>query len=180
MQKFLAFILAFALSISLSACQKIMREPSPPLSDAASSSVSSSTLSEIERSSMDLFHKTENGDFTGTITLKGYPLREERCSKGGYGDVCAAWATYVFFKITDGMTPPLGEYMEQNKGNAFMKSDAIGLGCEQSDGLREILPILDSGNPASPVTIVLNRHFETPGMGAHACYSHFEIDSVSD
>ncbi len=174
------------VSLCLGACRQILQEPLQPTTgsttntiSSALSSVARSSLAGSEQSYIGPFHKTENGDFVGTLTLQGYPIREKVCDEGGYGDPCTKWTTYVFFRITDGIIPPLREFIEQNKGNSFMRSDAVGLGCERSKEIKTILPMLDSSSPSSPATIVLNRPFEVSGGGVDSCYSHFVIVRVS-
>ncbi len=182
MKKFLVIIVGLAL---VSCAKNPQAEPQVDSSQTDQTSsisavpkTSSSSFSEVQPY-VGPFKKTENGEFIGTITVKGFPVREPACITGGYDEPCTEWTPYVFFKITDGMTPIVQEFLTQYEGNSFVQDDAIGLGCETSLSEDQNNAVILNANSASPITLTLNRPFEPEGRGVPSCFSHFEIVSAT-
>ncbi len=126
------------------------------------------------------FHETENGEMIGTITLTGYPVREEVCNDDDWDEPCETYATYVFFRITGGMTPAMEKFLTNHEGNSFVREGAIGLGCETNLKKNPSMAPVLAATAGSPISITLNRPFEPGGRGAPSCHSHFDILSVAD
>jgi hypothetical protein len=141
-------------------------------------------------SDIGYFHKLDNGEYAGMIRLTGYAVVERRFAAFCQKD-CPS-VDYVFLKILDGLTPAFEDYLREQKGNAFVMDDGIGLGCRENDQLR-----IDDENgrvraPVTPaisamalrsakdelVTLTLVRNWMTPGGGASDCYAHLEVVSA--
>lgn len=158
-------------------------------SEEASSSVPSSVSGE--------FTLQPDGDYLGSVTLTGYVTKREVGEP--FCDRDCATYTYVFFNITDGVTPPLQDFLDRNEGNSYAGPGMIGLGCVSEDGKtirsevadpdsymasREIgrgdSDVILNSNPRNLVTITLNRDYAPAGGEAPACYSHFEYVMVTE
>lgn len=178
-----------SICVFLAACapapEQLPTDPLPPaeiVEDQAASSmpepISPSDLSAEEEPYTGPFHETDRGELIGTITLTGYPIREEVCNDDSWDDVCDARATYVFLKITGGMNPAMESFLAQNQGNAFIRDGAIGLGCEMNVEKNPAFAPILAATAAAQVTITLSRPFEPAGRGVPSCYAHFDIVSV--
>lgn len=180
-----------SVCIFLAACATAP-EPLPvdPLPPAPDESEAISSAFEQPTSPSDLgietkpytgpFHETENGELIGTITLTGYPIREEVCIGNPFDEPCATDGTYVFLKITGGMNSAMESFLARNEGNSFVRDGAIGLGCETNLEQNPALTPILTATAASQVTVTLNRPFEPAGSGVSSCFAHFDIVSVGE
>lgn len=134
------------------------------------------------------FQSDKQENFYGTLIVTGYPIvkieAEPFCEKN-----CKKYS-YVFFQVLNTDSQVLSDFLRENKGNNFIDTNQLGIGCVQDEiityfndsnklGMKEYsVPvglskkILDS-NKEKPVTIKLERLLFTGGSGAPACYSHF-------
>lgn len=174
---------------------------------SASSSSGSSLSSSSVRSSASTvstpsayrgeFKRQPDGSYLGSVTLTGYATQRKVGEPFCESD-CATYQ-YVFFNITDGMTPDLQAFLGGNDGNAYAGEKMIGIGCVSDDGktiesdvadpvsymAKRTIDAQDSSvilksNARNLVTITLNRDYEPAGGEAPACYSHFEYEMVTE
>jgi len=143
------------------------------------------------------FKRQADGSYLGSVTLTGYvtkrEVREPFCERN-----CQTYQ-YVFFRITDGVTPDLETFLRNNAGNSYADQGVIGLGCVSDDGRTIHSEVADPDTYMSPrdinaadtaillksnvrnlVTVTLNRDYEPAGGEAPACYSHFEYVTVTN
>lgn len=194
-------VLVAASALFLSACWG-----GPSADDGSSSSASASgSLSASSKvaahsstpSFVGEFAQQPDGSYLGAVTLTGYvttrTVDEPFCTQN-----CKTYK-YVLFNVTDGLTPGLKQFLDQNAGNAYAGDNAIGIGCVSDDGKAIVSQVADpktymaerridaadsavilKSNPRNLVTVTLNRDYEPAGGEAPACYSHFEYVMVTD
>ncbi len=181
-----------ACSVQQSTVDPDVSSMASSLSSAIASSQGSSAFSASNGYNGPFKYTSEEGHI-GTITVQGYAFIQEQKEDPDYdlcGENCGSYE-YVFFRLTDPLTEPLSSFVKGNRGNSFMKENAIGLGC-LSDGVisasspdfpseisREMTERLLQATENDPITLTLVRTVEPLGMGAPRCYAHFRFVSVA-
>ncbi|MEA2020110.1 MAG: hypothetical protein U9M98_00050 [Patescibacteria group bacterium] len=127
--------------------------------------------------------------FEGELTVRGYLETEHRACAFQNIEECSV--DYAFFVTTKTNHPAFFDWLEEMKGNAFVKENAIGLGCYQKDQERiysvnssdegdieniiqgqELNKLLDSSSN-NQVILRMDRLKLFGGTEAPTCYSHF-------
>ena len=160
------------------------------------SSIGSSSEAVSTSSASSGFGRNEWGDYGGVVTVRGYAETYERCLNWmeSIGENCQK-TEYIFFKIIEADQASMFDYIKAEQGNSFVADQAVGLGCS-ADGVisywnaaganpivqheiptEETVRILRS-SAEDMVTLRLKRNPPNDGMGAPACYSHFESIEV--
>ena len=183
----LFFLLAFA------GCTKPSQEN---VTSDQQSIKSVSVPSSSSASSNEMFRYTDQG-YRGVLVVKGYAVVDQKKDEGPDPDYgCAKTGNcpsyqYVYFHITDDITEALSSFLQKNHGNAFLKDDAIGLGClskgtisaSSPDGTSAVnesmTKVLLQSTKKNPVALTLVRTVEPIGGGAPHCWSHFTFVSVT-
>jgi len=170
-------------------------------SGSSLSSVASAAKSSSPASYQGEFKRQADGSYLGAVTLTGYVTKQSVTESDefyGCGSDCKTY-DYVFFNVTDGMTPDLQSFLGGNEGNSYAGGNKIGIGCVSDDGKTIVSEVADAAtytsprrigeqdsavllrsNPRNLVTITLNRDYEPAGGGAPQCYSHFEYVMVTE
>ncbi len=128
-------------------------------------------------------------EFEGTLALEGYTdIETSACT---FQDIEECSVNYTFFVANKANHPAFFDWLEQMKGNSFIRENAIGLGCYQQEKERiysinnadveetestitgkDLKKLLDSSK-SNPIIIEVERLKLTAGRGAPDCYSHF-------
>lgn len=119
------------------------------------------------------------------VKAKGYVVLEER--KAAFCEENCPLYSYAFFVFDKNIE--LQHFIEQNEGNAFVKKNAIGIGCVNEEGVYyhnnsdigikdEVLPLDTSNkilqsNTKNKIDLSFRREIVSAGKGAPNCYSHF-------
>jgi len=129
----------------------------------------------------------DNGDF-GTLMARGY-VTTQKVPEAFCDDNCPEF-TYASFVISETKNPNILNYLKAQSGNAFVKDNAIGMGCIVDNVIRysnnadttgqkeytlskdESLRIL-AATAESPITLEITKLKQDSGSGAPTCYSHF-------
>lgn len=144
---------------------------------------------EVPDETVPVFQKSDQYGFFGTLRLTGYLDIVQRC--GFFVEECNETFNYVFFVFTETNNELINDFLDQNKGNSFVKDNAIGLGCYQEDKNRiystndgddkvfeniisnKDLENLLLSNESNLIKLQLTKPIYTSGRGAPDCYSHF-------
>ena len=128
--------------------------------------------------------------YSGDVFVRGYLTTEETPEPWCEGTDCGK-NTSAFFKVVEVDDSEFDKFLDENKGNSFVRDGKVGLGCvadnetvylmNDSDqyGLKEftapkeLSKILLSSTEKNLVTLKLTKYKLTDGRGAPACYSHF-------
>lgn len=135
------------------------------------------------------FHKTDDGNFEGTLTLTGHlDVKQRVCNEG---DMCTETVDYGTFIFSETSSDDIYEFIGIQKGNSFVEQRAIGIGCVEKDLNRiyyenfsdkekvqkqivgDSYERLLNSSPENPVQLRMTRLTYTSGQGAPDCYSHF-------
>jgi len=130
------------------------------------------------------------GTYIGTINVEGYATVmnqqgtsciQECASQLGEAmntcmENCPYDVPYVFFNLIDNNSKLLTDFLVQQKGNAYVKPNAIGLGCISSNS--QLTDIVEQSSVDNPIMLTLSRPYAPQGRGASECYSHFQVLSV--
>lgn len=129
--------------------------------------------------------------YQGTMYISGYP-KTKKVTDASCKVNCKT-SDYVLFELTPPVTitnPAFKQFQKENEGNAYMDTNAIGLGCYQDktiissnstdkSGTREsTLPGTETAKimnatAKDPIIIKLTREKFTGGSEGTTCYSHF-------
>ena len=141
-----------------------------------------------------VFQKSGEFEFFGTLTLTGY-LDIERwiCNEG---DMCTETVDYASFVFEDTDNDLIYDFLDSSKGNSFVGSNSVGIGCYEKD--QNIIHSINLGNDGKVENIISDKDLDkligsnknnlvklkltkpapASGMGAPECYSHFRLFEV--
>ena len=124
------------------------------------------------------------------VEARGHVVLEER--KTAFCEENCPVYTYVFFIFEQ--NKELQNFVQKNLENAFVKKNAIGIGCVNDEGVyyyndsdigtkEETLPInisnrLLQSSKENKIDVQFRREINSSGKGAPSCYSHFRDFSI--
>jgi hypothetical protein len=134
------------------------------------------------------FQLSKDYSYYGTAQIKGF-VDMAMVPTHPFDETSTATTQYAFFKILETETPDLLKFIENNKGNSFVRTQAVGLGCVENGKLSSVnsgdkggfsnliegtnfVKLLKSSS-SSPIILQLTKPIFLGGSGAPACYSHF-------
>ena len=143
----------------------------------------------IENQYEEPFQRSAEGMFFGSLTLTGYlDIKTRVCEPD---NMCGQTVEYASFIVTETDNDLIYDFIELSKGNSFIASNGVGLGCYQEDQNRiysrnfgdiggvdnivsgDDLEKLLSSDQDNLVRIQITKPILSAGSGAPDCYSHF-------
>ena len=182
MKKIILCLVVFL--VGFSGCQENESVESPASETATKSEIE--VISGISNAFEDSFtYNTETYNYEGAKSLTGYAsvvqVEEAWCEEN-----CATY-DYVFFNFgeEDKSHETFARFLSDNEGNAFVKENAVGLGCLDEGVLYSatwdsrsvthqlIADKIMASNEDNPITIYLRRVVPETESDAPTCYAHF-------
>ncbi|MCH8986977.1 hypothetical protein IIA94_02310 [Patescibacteria group bacterium] len=145
------------------------------------------------------FQRSDEFRFFGTLKLTGYfDTQTWTCDLDDEFGLCSETVEYGSFIFSKTDQDSIYDYLEESKGNSFIGSNSVGLGCYEEENGRiisyneadnggvmntitgEQLEKLLLSSESNPVELKLTKPIYTSGRGAPECYSHFRFFEVSN